>query len=113
MKYFGLSHLLLAAALVWSFIYGNISLMFSVMVLIALEVSVSFDNAVINAKVLSTMEPKWQQRFITWGIPIAVFGMRLVFPVVIVSIAAGLSIESTIDMAINNPQAYHHALEAN
>lgn len=113
MKHFGLSHLLLAAALVWSFIVGSYPMMFSVMVLVALEVSVSFDNAVVNAKVLSTMEPVWQQRFITWGIPIAVFGMRLVFPIAIVSIASGITMQSTIDMALNNPQAYHHALEAN
>ena len=113
MKHFGVSHFLLALSLVWAYWYGNSPVLFTVMMLIALEVSVSFDNAVINAKVLSTMEPKWQKRFITWGIPIAVFGMRLVFPVVIVAVAAGITIENTVMMAINNPVEYHHALEAN
>lgn len=113
MKHFGLSHFLLALSLVWAYWYGNMPVLLTVIMLIALEVSVSFDNAVVNAKVLATMEPKWQRRFIVWGIPIAVFGMRLVFPIVIVAVAAGLSIESTVSMAINNPAEYHLALSSN
>jgi hypothetical protein len=53
---------------------------FIVAVLGVLEVSLSFDNAVVNAKVLSQMDDVWRRRFITWGIAIAVFGMRIVFP---------------------------------
>ena len=54
-----------------------------------MEVSLSFDNAVVNASVLKDMDAKWQQIFLTVGILIAVFGMRLVFPIVIVSVASG------------------------
>jgi hypothetical protein len=77
-----------------------------------LEVSLSFDNAVVNAKVLNTMEPVWQKRFITYGIPIAVFGMRFLFPIVIVAIAGSLGIMETFNLAINNPKDYQHTLES-
>ena len=113
MKHFGLSHLLLAMSLVWAYFYGNYPVLLTVVMLVALEVSVSFDNAVVNAKVLATMDAVWQKRFITFGIPIAVFGMRLLFPIAIVAIAAGISMSDTVNMAINNPTAYHHALQAN
>ena len=63
---------------------------FLVLVLGVMEVSLSFDNAVVNASVLKEMDEKWQKLFLTVGILIAVFGMRLVFPIVIVAIATGL-----------------------
>ena len=55
-----------------------------------MEVSLSFDNAVVNASVLKNMTEKWQRRFLIWGILIAVVGMRLIFPIAIVAITAGL-----------------------
>jgi hypothetical protein len=58
-------------------------------VLSILEISLSFDNAVVNAAVLEDMDEVWQRRFLTWGMVIAVFGMRIVFPLAIVAIAAG------------------------
>src|SRR5688572_10160746 len=57
-------------------------------VLALLEVSLSFANAIVNAVVLWEMTPKWRHRFLTWGMLIAVFGMRLVFPLLIVTIMA-------------------------
>ncbi len=113
MKHFLTSHVLLLAGLIWAFIHGSYSVLLTVLMLAALEVSVSFDNAVVNAKVLSEMEPKWQKRFIVWGIPIAVFGMRLVFPILIVAVAAGITMYDAANMAVTNPSAYHHALEQN
>ena len=67
---------------------GALSTTFLVAVLAVLEVSLSFDNAIVNAKVLKEMDLIWRRRFITWGIPIAVFGMRLVFPLIVVAIGA-------------------------
>ena len=67
---------------------GVLAVLWIVAVLGVLEVSLSFDNAVVNATVLRDMDPVWQQRFLTWGIIIAVFGMRIIFPVAIVAIAA-------------------------
>src|SRR5688572_5490967 len=85
---------------------GMLSTTFIVTVLAILEVSLSFDNAVVNATVLREMDPVWRRRFITWGIAIAVFGMRIVFPLVIVAIIASISPISAIVLAATNPDEY-------
>ena len=54
---------------------GMVEALWIVLVLSVLEVSLSFDNAVVNATVLKEMDPVWQQRFLTWGMVIAVWGM--------------------------------------
>ena len=77
-----------------------------------LELSLSFDNAVVNAGVLRNMDPKWQRRFLTWGIVIAVFGMRFIFPIVIVAITAGLGLFEVVRLAFGNPEEYSRNLEA-
>ena len=77
-----------------------------------LEISLSFDNAVVNATVLKRMSAMWQKIFLTVGVVIAVFGMRLLFPLIIVAITAGLGPREVVDLAINNPDAYASALEA-
>tara|TARA_R100001224_G_scaffold9830_2_gene5047 strand:- start:492 stop:1550 length:1059 start_codon:yes stop_codon:yes gene_type:complete len=77
-----------------------------VLVLSILEISLSFDNAVVNATVLRKMDEKWQRRFLTWGILIAVFGMRIVFPLAIVAVAANLDPLSAIDLSLNDPERY-------
>ena len=83
-----------------------------VTVLAILEVSLSFDNAVVNAGVLKDMSEFWRQAFLTVGILVAVFGMRLVFPIVIVSFSGGISTVETMDMALNNPDQYSQVLTA-
>jgi hypothetical protein len=108
-------------ALTMSFVYGmysigtigaGVSALVIAMVLGALEVSLSFDNAVANAKTLETMTPEWQHRFITWGMVVAVFGMRVVFPVLIVSITGGVSMYEAMKLAIYEPKKYAEVLEA-
>jgi hypothetical protein len=69
-------------------------------------VSLSFDNAAVNASILKDITPKWQQRFLTWGIAIAVFGMRIVFPLVIVMVAAGIGPVDAVDLALSKPAEY-------
>ena len=113
MRHYLLANILLVVAVAWSFFYGGYAALLTVLMLCALEVSVSFDNAVVNAKVLGQMDEVWRRRFIIYGIPIAVFGMRLLFPILIVAIAAGISMYDAGSMALNDPKAYHHALEAN
>lgn len=76
------------------------------LILGVLEVSLSFDNAVVNASVLKDMSPVWQQRFLTWGIVIAVFGMRVVFPIAIVAIAGSLGPIEAVSLALNDPPRY-------
>lgn len=68
-----------------------------------LEVSLSFDNAVINATILERMSAFWQKMFLTVGVLIAVFGMRLLFPLVIVWITGGLNPVEALDLAMNPP----------
>ncbi len=85
---------------------ATLSILWIVFVLSILEVSLSFDNAVVNATVLREMDPVWQQRFLTIGILIAVFGMRIVFPIAIVAIAAGLGPLEAIDLSLNDPVRY-------
>jgi len=85
---------------------GVAQVLWIVLVLSILEISLSFDNAVVNATVLREMDEKWQRRFLTWGILIAVFGMRIVFPLAIVAIAANLDPLSAIDLSLNDPERY-------
>ena len=89
---------------------GVLSTTFIVAVLAILEVSLSFDNAVVNATVLKQMTPVWRRRFITWGIAIAVFGMRIFFPLVIVAIIARIDPFSALVMAATDPDRYSRLL---
>ncbi|MFF2811674.1 DUF475 domain-containing protein [Streptomyces sp. NPDC058000] len=75
-------------------------------ILSILEISLSFDNAVINAGILRKMNAFWQKIFLTVGILVAVFGMRLVFPVVIVAITAKMGPIEAVQLAINNKAHY-------
>jgi len=86
--------------------------MFIVAVLGILEVSLSFDNAVVNAVVLKKMAPLWRRRFITWGIAIAVFGMRIVFPLIIVAVITRIDPISALVMALGDPERYSAVLSS-
>jgi hypothetical protein len=73
-----------------------------VAILCILEISFSFDNAVINATILRRMSKFWQTIFLTVGILIAVFGMRLIFPFLLVSASAGISPWAAVDLALGS-----------
>ena len=79
MKYFYSSFILTFLGLVAAYFLGGFIAVYICILLIILEVSLSFDNAVVNARVLRGMGAVWQRRFIIYGIPIAVFGMRFLF----------------------------------
>ncbi|WP_415183286.1 DUF475 domain-containing protein [Phaeovulum sp.] len=101
--------LILAFWLGWYFtgnLGGAISFFLIAFVLAILEISLSFDNAIVNANKLKTMTPVWQHRFLTWGILIAVFGMRVLFPLLIVVIAAGIGPLTAIHLAATQPAEY-------
>lgn len=99
--------LLALASVYW---WGGVAAFFLALLLSILEVTLSFDNAVVNAKVLDRMTPVWQRRFLTWGILLAVFGTRLVLPAVIVAVAAGILPWSAFVLAFNDPEAYGELL---
>ncbi|MCL4674254.1 MAG: DUF475 domain-containing protein [Sphingomonadaceae bacterium] len=93
-------------------IAGTLSLLWIIVVLSVLEISLSFDNAVVNASVLKEMDDIWQRRFLTWGIAFAVFGMRVVFPLAIVAIAAGLGPVETVELSLNDPKRYEEIVSS-
>ncbi|MET7770351.1 DUF475 domain-containing protein [Nocardia sp. NPDC005366] len=103
LRIFGLSGVVTVVSLVVALLYGGPTALVLCAILGILEVSLSFDNAVINATVLERMSEFWQKIFLTVGVVIAVFGMRLVFPLAIVWITAGLNPVEAFDLALNPP----------
>ncbi|RJQ33307.1 DUF475 domain-containing protein [Candidatus Parcubacteria bacterium] len=88
------------------FLWGGAAALMLFLLLATLETTLSFDNAVVNAKILTRMSALWQQRFLTWGILIAVFGTRLVLPVLIVAAAAWLTPWAVVQLALFDPVQY-------
>lgn len=81
------------------------------LVLLLLEVSLSFDNAVVNARVLEKLTPAQQRFFLTWGLVIPVFGVRFAGPLVMVSLAGGVGMGEALDAALHQPERYRDLLE--
>jgi hypothetical protein len=109
----------LAIACWWGWSLNGKSGMFQALwiflILLVLEISLSFDNAVVNASILKNWNKFWQTIFLSLGILIAVFGMRLIFPLVIVGLTTEMSLLETWNLAIDEPVQYseilleHHA----
>ncbi len=105
---FGWSLAITVAGLVFAGVVWGWTGLAVVAILSVLEVSLSFDNAVINAGILRKLNAFWQRIFLTVGVLIAVFGMRLVFPVAIVAITAKISPVEAVRVALNDPTRYEH-----
>ena len=99
LKNFGWSFAILLVGLGLGFLYGGPTALVLVLVLCVLEISLSFDNAVVNATILERMNAAWQRIFLTIGVVIAVFGMRLVFPFLVVAVTAGLGPVQAVQLA--------------
>lgn len=109
----------MAIAAWWGWSHAGLTGMLSALlitgVLAVMEVSLSFDNAVVNASVLKHWDHFWKTLFLTVGMIIAVFGMRLLFPLVIVGVTADMSLVEVAKLALNSPAEYsakllaHHA----
>ena len=115
LRIFGWSYAVTAVSLVVAFLYAGIEGLILCAILGILEISLSFDNAVVNATVLDRMNAFWQRIFLTIGIVIAVFGMRLVFPLVIVAVTAGLNPVESLTLALeqrpeSDPTSYAYLL---
>ncbi|OYY73966.1 MAG: hypothetical protein B7Y40_06820 [Gammaproteobacteria bacterium 28-57-27] len=114
MKHFTFSFVFTAIALGlatwWGYSTGGLGGAFGALmiatILGVMEVSLSFDNAVINASVLKTWDRFWRTMFLTVGIFVAVFGMRLLFPLLIVSLTADVGLLDVWSMAIDRPDEY-------
>ncbi|AEI11170.1 DUF475 domain-containing protein [Cellulomonas gilvus] len=100
LRIFGWSIAITVVSLVVAYFYGGWSAFALCLILGVLEVSLSFDNAVVNATVLNRMSEFWQRLFLTVGVLIAVFGMRLVFPLLIVGITADLGPVEALRLAM-------------
>ena len=116
-EYFLGSYIVTIAGLIGAYFWGEHvhngtgwTCVFIAMVLGILEVSLSFDNAVVNAMKLEKMSHKWRMRFLTWGILIAAFGMRFLFPILVVSIFAKLSMLDVANIALTNADKYAYYL---
>jgi uncharacterized protein len=109
-RIFAVSGLISIAALVFVGATLGLQAALLTLALIVIEMTFSFDNAIINARILNTMSPFWQRMFMTIGILIAVFGMRIVFPIVVVMLGAGLSWQDVLNLALNNPDEYAEKL---
>lgn len=120
MKYFTGSFWFTGVALFLSLLVGNyyggfamsVNYAISVLILGVLETSVSLDNAVVNATVLKDMNHVWRHRFLTWGMAVAVFGMRLLFPLAIVSVAGHLAPWTAVNIALFQPAEYESILKS-
>ncbi|MGW0081494.1 DUF475 domain-containing protein [Streptomyces sp. NPDC003393] len=106
LKTFGWSFAITALGLVAAAFYGGWTAFGVVAILAILEISLSFDNAVVNAGILKKMNAFWQKIFLTVGVLIAVFGMRLVFPVVIVAITAKMGPIEAVHLAFSDKDRY-------
>jgi hypothetical protein len=120
MQHFKLSFVvtvvLLGLAAWWGFGHGGstglLRGLWIAAVLGVLEISLSFDNAVVNATVLRHWNAFWRKLFLTIGMLVAVVGMRLLFPLLIVAVATGLGLLEVWHMAIATPEVYARNLSA-
>jgi len=110
--YFGWSFATAFFAILFGYWLAGLSGAWTVAVLIILELSLSLDNAVVNATVLEHWDLWWRRAFLIFGLPIAVFGMRLIFPVLIVSVSTGLGMLQAFQLALYSPNEYAAALMA-
>jgi len=112
LRYLGFSGLSTVAVVLAVWLAMGPAASITTLVLIAIEIAFSFDNAIINAKVLERLSHFWQHLFLTVGMVIAILGMRLIFPIVIVMVTAGLSWDTVVNDALHHPEVYSQHLAA-
>lgn len=110
LRILGFSIFITIAALIVAFLYGGAPAAITTLFLIAVEMAISFDNAIVNAKVLTKLSRFWQQIFLTVGIFIAIFVVRFLLPIVIVMFTAHLSFGEVFNLALNDTAKYGEKL---
>lgn len=103
-----------ATVAVWAAValIGGAAAWLTAMILTGLEVTFSFDNAIVNSKLISRLSAGWQKAFMTVGILIAVFVVRFALPIFIVALAASLSFTEVVALAVHQPAVYAQHLVA-
>ena len=112
LSYFNTFFIFFGISVIIEFFYMGVLGIVQGTTLTILELALSFDNAVVNALILVNMPPVWRRRFLTWGMLIAVFGVRLIFPILIVFATTDLSFVESFSLAINNPAEYEKIIMA-
>ncbi len=112
LSYFNTFFIFFGVSIIIEFLYMGLLGVFQGTTLTILELSLSFDNAVVNALILAHMPAIWRKRFLTWGMLIAVFGVRFIFPILIVFATTDLSLVQSFSLAINNPEEYEKVIMA-
>lgn len=110
LRIFWLSGLITLALGIWMLTHGGLVALWLFAILVVLEVTFSFDNAVINSRVLVRMSPFWQKLFLTVGIFIAVFVVRFLVPIIIVMLTSGLGFMEVVNLALNDAENYGKTL---
>lgn len=105
-RFFYVSGVITVIGLIVAYLYGGTKALLLTGLLAILEVTLSFDNAVVNAKILKRMNALWQERFLTWGILVAVFGTRVFLPILIVAASVGASPWAIATLAVNDSTQY-------
>lgn len=113
LRIFGFSIFFTVASILTALLTQGFGAAVTIVILIAIEIAFSIDNAIINAKVLDRLSVFWQRLFLTVGMVIAILGMRFVFPILIVMTTAHLPWQTVINDALYHPKQYgEHLAEA-
>ena len=112
MRHFYSSILIALLGLSVAYYWAGPNGLMTAFILALMELSLSFDNAVVNATVLKNMSAVWQRRFLTWGMVIAVFGVRFLLPVLIVAVVSGQSLQAVTLLAVRDPEEYSRHVQA-
>jgi hypothetical protein len=105
-RLFFTSGIITLIGLATAFWWGGVQALAITALLAVLEVTLSFDNAVVNAKILKRMNDVWQKRFLTWGILVAVFGTRVFLPILIVAASVSESPLFIAQLALSDATKY-------
>jgi len=96
---------LVVYSLLW-FFTGSLALLYTAMVLTVVEISVSFDNAVMNAAKLKEMNHFWKTMFLWVGMFVAVGVMRFYLPLEIVAQLGNMGLVDAYQLAVSNPDQF-------
>ncbi len=110
LRHYYLAFAVTAIVLLVSGVLAGPDALLPIIALALIEMTFSFENAVLNSQVLGGMTKFWRTVFLTVGIAVAVFGVRLVLPLVMVSSTTNDSIGHVLQLALHEPEQYAEAL---
>lgn len=119
-KYFWPFVLTLLVGLGLSFAFGfhaggvvaAIAALQATIILASLESSQSLDNVVVVSKIIKNMPPRWQNYYRIYGFLIGLIGMRVLMPIMLVSLIGWLNPFTALHMALYDQKQYSTLLES-